>query len=76
LKVKNKTLQYGLHLEDLPEIGSKSYVSKIRSGERNLSKEHIEKLSKHFGISPALFSDSQEETGRMIDLGNYRVAPR
>ena len=37
------------------EIGSKSMVSRILSGERQLTTEHIRKLSRRFGISPALF---------------------
>jgi len=37
------------------EIGKKSLVSMILNGKRNLTKDHIEKLSKRFGISPALF---------------------
>jgi len=37
------------------EIGKRSYVSLILSGERRLTREHIEKLSKRFNISPALF---------------------
>lgn len=37
------------------EIGSKSMVSRILSGERQLTTEHIRRLSRRFGISPALF---------------------
>ena len=37
------------------EIGSKSYVSMILNDKRQLTKEHIQKLSKRFKISPALF---------------------
>ncbi|MFB5746540.1 type II toxin-antitoxin system HigA family antitoxin [Cedecea sp. S5-13] len=37
------------------EIGSKSMVSRILSGERQLTTEHIRQLSRRFGISPALF---------------------
>jgi HTH-type transcriptional regulator/antitoxin HigA len=47
--------QHNLKLDDLPEIGSKSMISRILSGERKLNKEHISLLSKRFGISPALF---------------------
>ncbi|MQJ16232.1 helix-turn-helix domain-containing protein [Escherichia coli] len=47
--------QYNLTLSDLPEIGSKSMVSRVLSGERKLTVEHIRKLSARFGISPALF---------------------
>ena len=47
--------QYNLGVADLPEIGSKSLVSRILSGERRLTRNHIEVLSKRFNISPALF---------------------
>lgn len=47
--------QHNLGVADIPEIGSKSMVSRVLSGERELSKHHIEKLSIRFGISPALF---------------------
>ncbi|MCE8002194.1 helix-turn-helix domain-containing protein [Billgrantia ethanolica] len=48
--------QHGLGVADLPEIGSKSLVSKIlnRKG-RDLTRRHIEALSRRFGVSPALF---------------------
>jgi len=47
--------QHGLGVADIPEIGSKSLVSRILSGHRNLTKQHIETLSERFGVSPALF---------------------
>ena len=47
--------QHGLGLADLPEIGSKSMVSRVLSGERDLSKKHIQALSRRFGIDPGLF---------------------
>ena len=47
--------QYGLGVADLPEVGSKSLISRILSGERSLTKKHIHTLSQRFGISPALF---------------------
>ncbi len=47
--------QHGLGTADLPEIGSKSMVSRVLSGERDLSKKHIQGLSKRFGINPGLF---------------------
>ena len=48
--------QHGLGIADLPEIGSKSLVSRIlnRKG-RDLTRRHIEALSRRFGVSPALF---------------------
>ncbi len=54
-----KTLmeQHGLGVNDLPELGSKSTVSKLlnRSEGRKLNRNHIEALSCRFGMSPAVF---------------------
>jgi HTH-type transcriptional regulator/antitoxin HigA len=47
--------QHNLGMADLPEIGSKSMVSRVLSGERGLSKKHIQALSKRFSIDPGLF---------------------
>ena len=48
--------QHGLGVADLPEIGSKSLVSKIlNERDRQLTRQHIEALSQRFDISPALF---------------------
>ena len=47
--------QHNLGQRDLPEIGCQSLVSKILSGERQLTVEHIRKLAKRFGVSPAVF---------------------
>lgn len=48
--------QHGLGVADLPEIGSKSLVSKIlNERDRQLTRQHIAALSRRFGISPALF---------------------
>ena len=47
--------QHQLTGADLPEIGDKTLVSKILAGERNLTKQHIEKLAKRFQIDPGLF---------------------
>lgn len=44
-----------LGVNDLPEIGSKSLVSKILNNERRLTLDHIKALSKRFKISPILF---------------------
>ena len=47
---------YGLTASSLEnEIGKKSLVSMILNGQRNLTKEHIAKLSDRFNVSPALF---------------------
>ena len=48
--------QHNLRGADLPEIGSKSLVSKIlNERDRQLTRQHIDALSKRFNISPALF---------------------
>lgn len=47
--------QHGLNTTDLPEIGSKSMVSRVLNGERELSKKHIAALAQRFKIDPALF---------------------
>lgn len=47
--------QHGLGIADLPEIGSKSLVSKILNGERSLTRKHIAALFQRFGVKPALF---------------------
>lgn len=49
--------QHGLGVADFPEIGDKSLISRILSGKRKLTKQHIEKLAKRFGVSPVLFFD-------------------
>ncbi|NOX91476.1 MAG: helix-turn-helix domain-containing protein [Gammaproteobacteria bacterium] len=48
--------QHHLTLADFKdEIGSKSLVSMILNGKRNLTKEHIAKISKRFNLDPASF---------------------
>jgi len=47
--------QHHLGTADLPEIGSKSMVSRVLSGERSLNKNHIKALSERFQINPGLF---------------------
>lgn len=47
--------QHHLTMNDFPEIGSKSMVSRVLSGQRNLTKKHIEALCQRFHISPLLF---------------------
>lgn len=37
------------------EIGAQPYVSDILKGKKNLTAEQIQKLSKRFGVSPAVF---------------------
>jgi HTH-type transcriptional regulator / antitoxin HigA len=46
----------GLRQKDLaPSLGTESIVSEILSGKRELNKGQIEKLSKRFHVSPAVF---------------------
>jgi HTH-type transcriptional regulator/antitoxin HigA len=47
--------QHGLKQSDLPEIGSRTLVSKILSGKRNLTAEQIGKLAKRFHVSTDIF---------------------
>ena len=48
--------QYHLKADDLKnEIGSKSLVSMVISGKRNLTVDHIKSLAKRFSVSPAIF---------------------
>jgi HTH-type transcriptional regulator/antitoxin HigA len=46
----------GLRQKDLvPIFGSESIVSEVLHKKRDLNKSHIEKLSKRFNVSPAVF---------------------
>ena len=48
--------QHQLKADDLKnELGSKSLVSMILNGTRNLTREHIQALSQRFNISPSVF---------------------
>ncbi|MGY5958627.1 Antitoxin HigA [Kosakonia sp. BK9b] len=48
--------QHKLTLGDFQhEIGSKSMVSRVLSGERQLNINHIKKLAARFGLSPLMF---------------------
>jgi len=45
-----------LRQEDLVDVfGTESIVSEVLHGKRQLTKEHISRLSARFGISPAVF---------------------
>lgn len=50
--------QHQLTGSDLPEIGDKTMVSKVLNGKRVLSRHAIEKLTKRFGVRPAMFFDN------------------
>jgi len=47
--------QYDLGVDDVPEIGSKSMVSRVLNGKRDLNKNHIKALSDRFGVNPNIF---------------------
>lgn len=48
--------QHGLNTTDFKnEIGGKSMVSQVLNGGKRLTRDHIERLAKRFGVSPALF---------------------
>jgi HTH-type transcriptional regulator / antitoxin HigA len=48
--------QHGLKQKDLVDVfGTPSIVSEVLSGKRDLTKEHISRLSKRFRVSPELF---------------------
>lgn len=48
--------QHHLTISDFAdEIGSKSMVSRVLNGERQLSVSHIRKLAARFNVSPAVF---------------------
>jgi HTH-type transcriptional regulator / antitoxin HigA len=57
--------QNGLRQRDLvPLLGTESVVSEIVNGKRALSKANIEKLSKRFRVSPALFFPQPQAAAR------------
>jgi HTH-type transcriptional regulator/antitoxin HigA len=48
--------QNGLSQRDLvPELGAESTVSLVLTGKRKLTREHIERLSQRFHVSPSVF---------------------
>lgn len=55
--LKTLMIQHRLGVADLPELGSKSNVSKLLNTAegKKLTRQHIEALSKRFSVSPALF---------------------
>ena len=54
--LKFLTEQHNMSSSDLGRLlGNRSLGSLILNGHRNLSKEHIRKLSKHFHVNPSVF---------------------
>ena len=57
--------QHGLQQKDLvPEFGAKSIVSEVLNRKRNLTIDHIQRLGRRFGISPAVFLPAPNERPR------------
>lgn len=47
--------QHGHKQTDLSDVASRSVICELLSGKRQLNKNHIEKLSKKYHVSPAVF---------------------
>ncbi len=47
--------QHGHKQKDLTDVATKSVISEILNGKRQLNKNHIDKLSKKYHTSPAVF---------------------
>ena len=48
--------QHGLKQKDLVDVfGTRSIVSEVLSGKRKLNREHIQRLSERFHVSPEVF---------------------
>ena len=45
------------------ELGGQSVVSQILRGKRRLTREHIERLSRRFGVTPATFYSKESRPG-------------
>ena len=45
------------------DLGHESTVSSVLSGNRPLTRDHIERLSKRFHVSPAVFVSASSVTG-------------
>lgn len=67
--------QHQLKAEDLKaEIGSKSLVSMILNGSRNLTRDHIQALALRFKLSPAVFFHTTPVTLRLVQPHNAEYA--
>ena len=59
--------QHGLKQKDLADVfGTRSIVSEVLSGKRKLNREHIQRLSDRFHVSPEAFFRSISVTGRFV----------
>lgn len=66
--------RHSLTMSDLKEeIGSKSTVSLILSGQRNLRKPHIDKLCARFQLSPLIFFNA---AAAKVFAGRRSAVPR
>ena len=53
--------QNGLSQRELiPELGNEATVSLVLSGKRELTRDHIQRLSQRFNVSPAVFFPAPE----------------
>ncbi len=58
--------QSGLSQRDIAsELGSESTVSLVLSGKRQLNRLHIERLSRRFNLSPAVFFGLSQSQSRV-----------
>jgi HTH-type transcriptional regulator / antitoxin HigA len=56
-----------LRQKDLaPELGTESIVSEVLNGKRELNKVHIERLSRRFHVSPAVFFSNKPRERRAV----------
>jgi len=49
--------EHGLKQKDMKEIGSQGIVSEVLNRKRTLNTTQVKKLSRRFGVSPAVFID-------------------
>ncbi|HLI33598.1 MAG TPA: helix-turn-helix domain-containing protein [Terriglobia bacterium] len=65
--------QNGLSQRDIAgELGSESTVSLVLSGKRRLNRNHIERLSRRFHVSPAVFFGDNPRSKRVMRRGVQR----
>ena len=65
-----------LRQKDLvPIFGTESIVSEVLHGKRQLTVEHIEKLSQRFNLSPAVFFAERRRTRSTKRTGSKLTIP-
>ncbi len=69
--------QHGLTQYDLaPDLGGQPVVSDVLRGKRRLTREHIERLGKRFGVSPATFYPQDPSGGPAADYEDFFDLPK